>query len=453
MPGTADPSVTMRLLMLGDIATALRRFWALAMAIVLLVGGAGVAAAVMREPTYQSTAVLTVVPKETGDETAEFLVPPVLARLESLTFEIGIRERLLGSLARAPFSISATNEPDTGVIELEVESPHPPTAVAAARVAVQRVTEFPRIELIDITILNQPGPANSLTVERRVPIIVGSVVLGLILAVLVAVAAHRLRPPIPRARDFADRYGHEVLGEIPQRRRMPDHSTAVFEGQAAPDVLEAFRGLQTTFVMRHRLLPRGHARDAVAITSWSDGEGKTTVTANLAWALAASGREVVVVDCDLRRPRLHALLGVSGERGVADVARGASLASVIQETAVDTLQVLPAGVSDSHPADIVHQALQRVLSLLPDSLILIDTPPLFAAETMEIADAVGGLVLVADVRQRQVGEIDEALGELAVTGTPVLGVVLNRVRATNQRGELSYYYAPTESRKPAARSR
>jgi Mrp family chromosome partitioning ATPase len=78
---------------------------------------------------------------------------------------------------------------------------------------------------------------------------------------------------------------------------------------------------------------------------------------------------------------------------------------------------------------------------------------MFAAETTEIADAVGGLLLVTDVRQRQVDEIGEALAELSLTGTPVLGVVLNRVRPTNQRGELTYYYAPAESRKPADRAR
>lgn len=446
----------MGLLTLADVGTALRRFWALAMAILALAVGAGIAVAVVRGPTYQSTAALNVVPATQesfrlgGPQAVEFLVPAVLTRIESRFFEFEVRRRLPRSVAGAPISISATNVPGTSVVELEVESPSAPTAVAAARFTVERVSEFPRSDLINITILSAPAPAKSLTAERRVPIIVASVVTGLVLALLVAVAVHRLRPPIPRARDFPDRYGHAVLGEIPHRRGMPDHSTVLFEGEAAPEVLEAFRSLQTTFVMRQRLLPEGQARDAVAITSWSAGEGKTTVTANLAWALAASGRSVVVVDCDLRRPRVHELLGVSGERGVADIVRGASVASAIQDTAVDTLQVIAAGVSHRHPSDTVHRGLQRILAALGDWLILIDTPPLFAAETREIAQAVGGLVLVADVRQRRVGEIDEALSELTEPGTPVLGVVLNRVRQTDHRGELSYYYAPTESRKPAA---
>lgn len=447
----------MGVLTLADVGTALRRFWALAMAILALAIGAGVTVALMRGPSYQSTAALNVVPvtEETdrlgGPQAIEFLVPPVLARVDSRFFESEVRRRLPVSVPDTPISISATNVPGTGVVELEVESPSAPTAVAAARITVQRVTEFPRSDLIDITILNAPAPAKSLTAERRVPILVGSVVLGLVLALLVAVAVHRMRPPIPRARDFSDHYGHAVLGEMPHRRGMPDRSAALFEGEAVPEVLEAFRRLQTTFVMRHRLLPEGPARCAVAITSWSAGEGKTTVTANLAWALAVSGRAVVVVDCDLRRPRVHELLGVSGERGVADVVRGASVVSMIQETAVENLQVIAAGVSHRHPSDTVHQGLQRILAVLRDCLIIIDTPPLFTAETTEIAQAVGGLVLVADVRQRQAGEVDEALTELTEPGTPVLGVVLNRVRQTDHRGELSYYYAPTESRKPAAR--
>lgn len=443
---------------LADVATALRRFWLLAFLVLAVVVGLGLLGALLPEPRYQSTAVLNVVPadEETfsfgAAQTVEFLVPPVLARIESTAFEQGVRERLPAPLSNVPFSISAANDPGTGIIEIEVESTNPSTALRAAQIAAQRLAEFPRSDLIGITILNPPTPADGLTAERRVPIIAGSAVLGLILAILSAVAAHRLRPQIPRAQEFRERYGHTVLGEIPRRRKMRTQSAAVFNAEGPPDVVEAFRSLQTVFVMRQRRLVRDtQAKDVVAVTSWSGGEGKTTVTANLAWALAASGRDVAVVDCDLRRPRVHDLLGVSAERGVADVARGASVASVVQETALDTLVVVSAGLSDGHATDMVHNALPHVLTVLSDRLVLIDTPPMFAAETTEIADAAGGLVLVADVRERKAHEIGEALADLGLTGTPVLGVVLNRVQATNQRGELTYYYAPSESRKPAAR--
>lgn len=441
---------------LADVATALRRFWALAIGVLVLVAGLGVLGALLPEPQYQSTATLNVVPADEeafsfgAVQAVEFLVPPVVTRIASPSFEQGVRQRLPGRLSDEPVSISATNDPGTGIVEIAVESPSSSAAVDATRIAAQRLTEFPRSDLIRITVLGPPTSADALTAQRRVPIIVGSTVLGLILATLASVAAHRLKPQIPRAQEFKERYGHTVLGEIPRRRKMPAESAAVFNGADTPDVLEAFRSLQTAFGMRQRRLVREtQARDVVAVTSWSGGEGKTTVIANLAWALAASGREVAVIDCDLRRPRVHELLGVSAERGVADIARGASVASVVQETALDALVVVSAGVSDGHASDTVHKALRQILGVLSDRLVLIDTPPMFAAETTEIADEVGGLLLVTDVRQRQVDEIDEALAELSLTGTPVLGVVLNRVRPTNQRGELTYYYAPAESRKPA----
>lgn len=443
---------------LADVATAVRRFWALSIAVLGLVAGLGVLAAILPEPRYQSTTVLNVVPAD-GEafsfgavQAVEFLVPPVITRLQSPLFEQGVRERLPGAPSDEPVSISAANEPGTGIITVEVETASPFTAVAAARIVAERAITFPRSELIRIAILNPPSPAAAVTAQRRVPIIAGSSVLGLILAILASVAAHRLKPQIPRAQDFKARYGHTVLGEIPRRRKMPTESAAVFNGSGAPEVLEAFRSLQTAFITRQRRPREAAGRNTVAVTSWSGGEGKTTVIANLAWALAASGREVAVVDCDLRRPRLHEMLGVSGESGVADVAEGASVTSVIQRTALDTLVVVGAGASDRHPSDAVHNALPSILTVLGERLILIDTPPMFAAETTEIASAVGGLVLVADVRLRQVDEIDEALGELALTGTTILGVVLNRVRATNQRGELSYYYAPAASERAATRT-
>ena len=109
----------MRPVTLADVRTALRRFWPFAIGVFALVGGLGVLAAVLPETQYQSTAVLSVVPADEeafsfgAVQAVEFLVPPVLTRIGSPSFEQGVRQRLPGRLNEAAVSISATNDPGT----------------------------------------------------------------------------------------------------------------------------------------------------------------------------------------------------------------------------------------------------------------------------------------------------------------------------------------------------
>jgi receptor protein-tyrosine kinase len=191
---------------------------------------------------------------------------------------------------------------------------------------------------------------------------------------------------------------------------------------------------------------------SIVVTSWSKTEGKTTVVAHLACALAAQGRQVTVVDSDLRRPRIHTLLDCSLEPGVSDIADGKPVGSVLQSTPLPLLDVVAAGHGPParHPAEIVQDAVALVLSVLSDRIVLIDAPPLFTAETTALVGESDAVLLVADVRKRRPADIDAALADIELSGTPLLGVVLNRVSDPDTRGRESYLYnPPAPARAPA----
>jgi Mrp family chromosome partitioning ATPase len=440
----------------GDLTATLRRHWLLALAVFCVVFGVGVAATALSPERYRSKLSVSIVPADEGafdfggTQIIQYMVPPVLARVQSPLFAQGIRERLPPDLAGAPVDITVDNEPGTGIIELGVISSTRRAAFEAARVADARLRGFSGSSFIDIRTLTPPAAAESVRSERTPPIIAGSFVLALILALLAAVAAHRLRPPIPRAGHFRSRYGHEVLAEIPRSRKMPATAAALFADEGPPEVSAAFRNLEARFTMRLADLKPKATRKIVAVTSWGAGEGKTTVAANLAWALAALDHIVMILDFDLHRPRVHEVLEVPPDRSVADLAEGGDVEHSGHPAALPDLWVVPAGTPRGHPAEAVHLALAR-LDDVSARFVLLDTPPMFTPETVEIIGLVDAVLLVVDGRKRSAKEIDEALGELSLTGTPVLGVVINRAQVKDGRGRMSYYYDYTPNGASPAR--
>ena len=446
----------------GDLTATLRRHWLVAIVVFCVVAGVGVAATALSPERYRSNVTVNVVPADKaafdfgGTQIVQYLVPPVLTRVKSALFARGIRERLPPDLAGSPVEVTVDNEPGTGLVKLGVISSTPRAAFAAATVANARLREFPGSTFIDITTLTPPSTAESVRSERTPPIIAGSVVLALILAALAAVAANRLRPAIPRATEFRQRYGHEVLGEIPRSRKLPATAPALFGDGGRPEVSAAFRNLEARFTQRLADTESPAPRAVVAVTSWGAGEGKTTVAANLAWAMASLDHLVTIADFDLRRPRVHEVLEVEPDLGVADIAAGDDVDGCGHPAALAELWVIPAGTLQGHPVEAVHVALGR-LDDFAARFVLLDTPPMFTPETVEIIGAVDAVLLVIDGRKRRPREIEEALSELALAGTPVLGVVLNRVKVHDGRGRMGYYYdySPNGSApsRPGIRSR
>lgn len=443
---------------ISDLGAALRRFWRPALAAFLLIFGLGVASLLLRADRFRSDAILSIEPANgnlgfDAQQAIQLTIPPVIARVRSQTFVDGIRLRVEPRYRDAGFRILASNDPGTAIINFGVESSSKVAAQSAAQVAVDRLVAQPGSPQFDIAVLSPPGAATSVRAQRAPPILGGSLVLGLIVAVLGAAAAHRLRPRLPRSDEFREHYGHDVLGEIPRGRTPKGDGGPQLNGTGSPEVIEAFRNLEAKLTMRALA---GGGRDlnvSIAVTSWGKSEGVSTVVTNLACALAALGRDVTVVDCDMRRPTVHQLLGLELEPGVADISEGEPIATLRKQTQHQSLDVVTAGTPQRHPAEITQDVLPRLLAVLHDRTVIIDTPPMFTAETTSIVAKADFVVLVADYLDRKPAEIDNALDELALTGTLVLGVVLNRVDLRDSRGRESFNYRVDEPKKPKPRKR
>ncbi len=201
---------------------------------------------------------------------------------------------------------------------------------------------------------------------------------------------------------------------------------------------EAYRGLRTNLQFSRI----DDALDSLLITSASPDEGKTTTAANLAVVMAQSGRSVILVDADLRKPRQHVFFNLSQSPGLTEALIAGDLASAnyVRPTPVPNLSVLTSGKIPPNPAELLgsHRMQQLIEQLHTQAdLIIFDAPPVLAVTDAQVlASQVKGVLLVIDSEQTRRAGLARAAEALLRANARLLGAVLNRL----VRSPRGYYY-------------
>ncbi|HET9226537.1 MAG TPA: polysaccharide biosynthesis tyrosine autokinase, partial [Thermoanaerobaculia bacterium] len=191
-------------------------------------------------------------------------------------------------------------------------------------------------------------------------------------------------------------------------------------------VSEAYRSLRTAL-----LLSSAHELRVVAVTSAVASEGKSATATNLAVVMAQLGRRVLIVDADLRKPRLHEVLQVSNRAGlVSYLTGGADFEGVVRNTAVQNLWVIPSGPIPPNPSELLASDRMEELVRLTRSrfdFVVIDTPPILpVTDAALVGTRVDGVTLCLRAGKVTRDEARTCLDRLKLSGIKVLGVVLNR---------------------------
>lgn len=440
---------------LRELLANLQRHWRIATVAFLSFVLLGAAAAFLPAPTYRATATLFVQPKPGNSsdsfgavEAARFVLPALGEVVTTETFRAGVQARLGEPPSPRGPTLSGVPEQGTPILRLSAEGRDPGTVEVWANATADQLIRTNPSTLVDIIVLDPARRPTEPSGPLKVPIMAGTTVLGLIAAVIASLAMGVVRRRLTDSAGFQERYGVEVIGEIPKVRRFPAHAADMLDGTTDPEVLEAYQHLRTNF----EILLLSKQPRAVAVTSYTVGEGKTSVTANLAWSVARLGQTTIAVDGDIRNPSLHKALGVERGKGVADVEPGIDALSLLRETGTPDLRFLDSGETERHPTEVVSTTFPRLLGMLeaPDRLVLVDSPPLLVAEATLIAVMTGAAVLVVDVSQRDPDHVAKSLAELRQAGVDVIGVVLNRSRrrAHRQGSEYYYHYLREQRRRP-----
>ncbi|MCM0651026.1 CpsD/CapB family tyrosine-protein kinase [Clostridium swellfunianum] len=200
---------------------------------------------------------------------------------------------------------------------------------------------------------------------------------------------------------------------------------------------EAFRTLRTNI----QFSSLDEDIRTLVVTSTQPGEGKSTVISNLAITIAQSGKRVLLVDCDLRKPTVHKKLGLSNQEGITTLlAKEKTLEEVVKATSIPNFYVLTSGPIPPNPAELLGS--KKMKSFINElhgyfDMILLDAPPVLAVTDAQILSTfTDGVMFVAAYGQAEKKAIVRAKELIDKVGGKILGVVINKVPA----GDKNHYY-------------
>ena len=204
---------------------------------------------------------------------------------------------------------------------------------------------------------------------------------------------------------------------------------------------EAYRNIRTSILLSFSEKPP----KKIAVTSANPFEGKTTTVVNTAIALSQTGAQVVVIDGDMRKPRIHKVFEERGENGtgLSNYLSGiAELKMIVKRTEVPNLYYIPAGPIPPNPSELLGSKLfTTMLQALAAKFdhVIVDSPPVLGfADAAIISSAIDGVILVAAGGKTPKETLQHAKEALQQVNAKILGVVINRVDI--QKSYYGYYY-------------
>lgn len=349
-----------------------------------------------------------------------------IARLKKSMSTMGAREQEYAGLAR-------TAETQTKLAGMLAEK------LAGARMSEQ--SPIHSIQVIDLAALPRQPSA-----KQPLRLLLLGLLGGLGLGIGAAVLREHASQVIETEQQVAAITGLPVLGSIPTAPRQPgapagDEAPAIFVATHDPHSLpaDACRAIRTA-IECHSL---DNPLRTLLVTSPAAHEGKTTVLLNLALAFVESGRRVLVIDADLRRPSIHRALGIPNEGGLADMLQKGAAWPEGFHRVTEGLECLPSGIkpqnpgsllSSRHMAKLLEQARERA------DLVLIDSPPVLAvSDCLPLTAQVDGVLLVTRFGVTERRSLERAKALLEKVGARLVGVVLNGLSARETRRQYAEY--------------
>jgi capsular exopolysaccharide synthesis family protein len=445
---------------LKQYAIALRKGWWIILLSVILGTGAGALVNYRATPEYASTVTFFIsTPTEGGssalaaDQFATRRITSYVGLLSSdVTAQRVIEETGLNmTVGDVRSHITGDADLNTVLLTATVTDSSPEQSLAIAQaVATQFGSIVNQVDPIgpeNVVLRVISGPTlNPVPVSPRIAInLAGGFAIGLMIGVVIALLRQMLDNTVRAPQFLRTLTDAPVLGVIPYERASKK-SPVIVESHARSLRAEAFRQLRTNL----QFIDVERSVRVLVVTSSVADEGKSTTAANLAVTFADSGRRVLLIEADLRRPRVADYLGLERAVGLTNLLAGqVSLDDVLQPWGRTGLVVIPSGSLPPNPSELLGSP--RMLDLLEVlktrfDIIVIDTPPLLPVTDAAVAAAgADGAVLVVRHGKTTRSHVSAAVRSLRTVDARLLGTVLNMTPLKGTDGYESYGYGYYEA--------
>ena len=300
---------------------------------------------------------------------------------------------------------------------------------------LSEMKESAKFEANNVRVLDEATLPNAPISPRRVMVLAIAFVIGFILAIGTALLIDYADATVKDWKDLEERLGHKVLGVVPVigarggRHLTPEEQRErdlYIHQNPTSNAAEASRSLRTNLLF----MSTAKKLETLLITSASPSEGKSMMAAHVATSVAASGSRVLLVEADMRRPRLAGSFKVSPTIGLSSALVGGDpIDRYVQKTEVPNLDLLPCGPVPPNPAELLHTS--RFAELLAEmkrhyDTVIFDSPPILpVADGLVLAQQLDGVLVVVRAGQTSRHALRHALRSLTNVEAPILGMVLN----------------------------
>jgi capsular exopolysaccharide synthesis family protein len=327
------------------------------------------------------------------------------------------------------------------------------------RAELQKARIAEAVEIGQVEVIDRASMPGAPVPQHQGLRILFGVLVGLGVGGVAALLREKMNTTVSSREELEEILGVAALAVIPQIHHLPggnrllsrngkaaavpriagtvDPSVVVASNSHTPGA-EAYRTLRTNLLFSQSVRLR-----SLVVTSSGPADGKTTTSSNVAATFAQQGMRVVLVDCDLRRPRIHEVFGLEKEPGLSQLILGFNgMEDVIRPSGIENLSVISSGTPPPNPSELLGS--ERMLAVLRElgsrfDLMVLDTPPvLLAPEAAVLAAGADGVVLVARAGSTQRAAAQDAAQQLHTVGAHLVGSVLNDPDA-KLPGYSSYY--------------
>ncbi|MGQ9697865.1 MAG: GumC family protein [Armatimonadota bacterium] len=335
-------------------------------------------------------------------------------------------------------SVSALPSRERGIVALTREVANLEKAYTELNSKYQEVAVAEQAKLASAT-LEEPAllPLKPVRPKPALNLALAAVI-GLMLGTMLAFLLDHLDDTVKGTEDVDRHVGLPTLGVIPALPKSTKPILIMPNDRSM--VAESFRLLRSNI----RFASPDKPLRALMVTSSGAGEGKTTIAANLAVALASNGMRVILADLDLRRPAIASRFGIKRGKGLTNVVLGdLSVEEALVDSGVENLRVLLGGPLPPNPPEFLDsERCRKVLESLKDmaDIVIYDTPPAsFLTDGMILCSQADGVLIVANPGRTVRHALRRVVDQILLAKGRILGVCLNRMQAGGRDGYYYYY--------------